>query len=69
MTFAKFAAENGRPVNINPTEVRSVIELTDRLCMIQLDAQLMINIPLPVHVVVFRPGESRGQRKVSRHAR
>jgi hypothetical protein len=52
VTFAKFGDENGRPIYINPTAVRSVIELNDRLCMIQLGAQLMINIPLPIHVVI-----------------
>lgn len=52
MTFVKFGGENGRPVYVNPSAVKSVIELNDRLCMIQLGAQHMINIPLPIHVVV-----------------
>lgn len=52
MTFAKFGGENGKPVYINPVKVTNVIELNDRLCMIQFGAQHMINIPLPVHVVV-----------------
>ncbi|MCK1541609.1 hypothetical protein IVB12_06345 [Bradyrhizobium sp. 179] len=63
MTFAKFGGENGRPVYINPTAVKSVIELNDRLCMVQLDAQLMINIPLPVHVVVSDLEKAAGNGK------
>jgi hypothetical protein len=51
MQFAKFAGEDGKTVFINPTQVTSVRELNERLCLVACGKDVM-NVPLPINVVI-----------------
>jgi hypothetical protein len=51
MRFAKFAGEDGKAVFINPSLVTKVLELNDRLRLVESNRE-SVNIPLPINLVI-----------------